>query len=83
MSHDPHAYNYHKQEVIEKIKTSGRKVTPVEVSIHFKDPARRGRGRTAGVPTGFRGTQDRRSGNLRRDRAPNMTDPDDFPALNS
>ena len=56
-------------------------MTPVEVSIHFKDPARRGRGRTTGGPTGFRGNQDRRSGGSRRDRAPNMTDPNDFPAL--
>ena len=64
------------QEVIEKIKTSGRKVTPVEVAIHFKDPARRGRGRTAG-----RNNEDRRSSGGRRDRAPNMTDPKDFPAL--
>ncbi|XP_065904594.1 SERPINE1 mRNA-binding protein 1-like isoform X2 [Dysidea avara] len=64
------------REVIEKIKTSGRKVTPVEVSIHFKDPARRGRGRTAG-----RSNEDRRSSGGRRDRAPNMTDPKDFPAL--
>ena len=78
-----HMYNCNWQEVIEKIKTSGRKVTPMEVSIHFKDPARRGRGRTAGGPTGFRGNQDRRSGGMRRDRAPNMTDPKDFPALNS
>ena len=43
------------QEVIEKVKTSGRIKTTLESHFFFKDPARRGRGRSGGGRGGFEG----------------------------
>lgn len=43
-----HAFCVHLQEVIEKVKTSGRIKTTLESHFFFKDPARRGRGRSGG-----------------------------------
>ena len=48
---------FHLQEVIEKVKTSGRVKTTLESHFFFKDPARRGRGRSGGGRGGFEGNR--------------------------
>ena len=46
---------FHLQEVIEKVKTSGRIKTTLASHFFFKEPARRGRGRSGGGRGGFEG----------------------------